>query len=81
MYQIGDVYNPDLTRKPVSAPTNVHLFHQRRDQITGVERKKSLVRKKKRDMVERINLNLRNRRVAALAQTYLEKNKPIQASV
>jgi hypothetical protein len=78
MYQIGDIYNTALIRKPVSTPTNIHILHQHRDQITGVEQKKSLVRKKKRDIVARVNQTLNNRKIAALAQNFLKKNKPIQ---
>jgi hypothetical protein len=78
MYQINDVYNPDLTRKTVNTPTSVHVLHQKRDQITGVERKKSISRKKKRDMTARVNLNLRNKKITELAQAFLEKNNPIQ---
>lgn len=78
MYQVNDIYNPDLTKKDSISPINVHILHQRRDQITGVEQRKSLSRKKKRDMIARVNLNTRNREIAALAQAFLQANKPIQ---
>jgi hypothetical protein len=78
MYQISDIYNPDLIRKPVGTPINIHILHQHRDQITGVEQKKSLVRKKKQDIVARVNQTLNNRKIAALAQNFLKENKPIQ---
>lgn len=78
MYQISDIYNPDLTRKPIGAPINIHILHQHRDQVTGIERRKSLTRKKKRDIIARININMNNRRVAALAQTFLKKSNPVK---
>jgi hypothetical protein len=77
MYQINDLYTPNFTRKPIGF-TNIHVLHQHRDQITGIEQKKSLVKKKKRDIVARINLNMNNRKIAALAQTFLKKNKPVK---
>lgn len=77
MYQINEIYNPDLTRK-LGAPIDIHVLHQHRDQITGLEQKKSLIKKKKRAMVTRINLNMNNRKVAALAQTFLQKNNPVR---
>lgn len=77
MYQIGDLYNTDLTKKAGSTPTNVHVLHQRRDQVTGVEKKKSLSRKKKRDLITRVNHNMNNRKIAALAQAFLQANKPV----
>lgn len=78
MYQIGDLYKQDLTEKPASAPTSIHILHQRRDQVTGIEQKKSLIRQKKRAMAARINLNLRNREIVELAQTFLKKSDPIK---
>lgn len=77
MYQIGDLYNKDLTRKNNNLPI-IHTLHQHRDQITGVERKKSIIRKKKRNLIARVNLNMNNRKVAALAQAFLQKNNPIK---
>jgi hypothetical protein len=78
MYQISDIYNKDLTRKPIGALINIHILHQRRDQITGIEQKKSRIKKKKQTMVNRVNLNLKNRQIAALAQTFLKSNNPIK---
>lgn len=78
MYQISDIYKPNLIRKPVGTPINIHILHQHRDQITGIEQKKSLVRRKKRDLTARVNLNLRNKKVTKLAQAFLQANKPIQ---
>jgi hypothetical protein len=78
MYQINDLYNPDLTRKTISTPTSVHVLHQKRDQTTGVERRKSVSKKKKRDMTARVNLNLRNKKIAELAQAFLKKSNPVK---
>lgn len=81
MYQISDIYSPDLTRKPIGTSINIHALHQHRDQVTGVEQKKSLIKKKKKNMAARINLNLRNRQVAELARKYLKDNTPIKTAV
>lgn len=78
MYQISDIYSPDLTRKPIKTPINIHVLHQHRDQVTGVEKMKSLTRKKKRNMVARINQTLDNRKIAALAQKFLKLNNPVK---
>ena len=80
MYQLGDVYNKNLNRKAIIC-SNIHIVHQHRDQVTGVERKKSITRKKKRDMVKRINLNTRNREIAELAKTFLANNAPVKTTV
>lgn len=78
MYQISDIYNSDLTRKPLSTPINIHILHQHRDQVTGVEKRKSLVRKKKQNMVTRINTNMNNKKIAELAQAFLKSNNPVK---
>lgn len=80
MYQLRDIFNPNLIKKKTT-PTNIHLLHQHRDQVTGVETKKSDIRKRKRQLVARINQNMNNRIIAAKAKAFLEKNKPIQVSV
>lgn len=80
MYQLRDVFGPSLTKKDIT-PTNIHVLHQHRDQITGVENRKSDIRKKKRQLTARVNQNLKNRQIAKLAQTFLANNKPVQASV
>jgi hypothetical protein len=78
MYQIKDLYNSDFTRKPINAPINIHVLHQHRDQVTGVEQKKSAIKKKKRNIIARINQTLDNRKIAALAQTFLKSNNPVK---
>lgn len=78
MFQIGDLYRTDLTKKATSASTSIHILHQKRDQITGLEQKKSFIRKKKRAMISRINTNMRNREIIKLAQTFLRKSDPVK---
>lgn len=80
MYKIGDIYNTNLTKKPTETVLPVHMLHQHRDQVTGIEQRKSIARKKRRDMTARINLNLRNKKIATLARNFLENNKPIKTS-
>jgi hypothetical protein len=80
MYQLRDVYDKSFNRKEITLPS-IHILHQHRDQVTGVETRKSDIRKKKRQLVTRVNRNLRDRKIAALAKVFLKNNKPIQASV
>lgn len=79
MYQLRDVFNANLTKKDISS-INIHLLHQHRDQVTGVEKQKSNIRKKKKQLTARVNQNLKNRQIAKLAQAFLANNKPIQTS-
>jgi hypothetical protein len=78
MYQICDIYNKDLTKKDNIPVINVHILHQKRDQVTGIEKKKSIIQKKKRDLIARVNTNLRNKKIAELAQAFLKKSDPVK---
>jgi hypothetical protein len=80
VYQLRDIFNTNLTRK-TTTPINVHILHQHKDQVTGVETRKSDIKKRKRQLVARVNLNMKNRQIAKLAQTFLANNKPIQTLV
>lgn len=79
MYKFADIFNKNLTKKPIT-PLPINVLHQHQDQI--VEQRKAKERQKQKQEQEKIalitNKNLRNKEISAMAKNFLKNNKPIK---
>lgn len=79
-FAINQIYGPDFNRKQ-HTPKDVSVTHQQQDQERGIEQRKAAIRKRRRDLIRRIERNKTMAEIINTARQNIAKGNIVKVGV